>query len=238
MPQAENVQRGVDVAVVNRAAFAARPFPDPKTLSTFRAAHGIAVRTGLGCEIFGYLTIHHLPRNRFVVEKVAEPGPSGIVHRFRQVRFGQFGTANIADHDQFALVDQTGRFLVKEVQASVGNLGVQVSHFARFALALEFGDTPLLVPIPARCFDPGSVRTSCQRLQAQVDTDVLCSGSRFFYGTSEGVSARRLRQERPDIAKRYWSGGLWSASYFAASCGGAPIDVLRQYIEQQETPET
>lgn len=52
----------------------------------------------------------------------------------------------------------------------------------------------------------------------------------------KGVSARRLRQDRPDIAKRYWSGGLWSASYFAASCGGAPIDVLRQYIEQQRAP--
>jgi len=52
----------------------------------------------------------------------------------------------------------------------------------------------------------------------------------------KGVSARRLRQERPDIAKRYWKGGLWSASYFAASCGGAPIDVLRRYIEQQRAP--
>ena len=52
----------------------------------------------------------------------------------------------------------------------------------------------------------------------------------------KGVSARRLRQDRPDLAKRYWSGGLWSASYFAASCGGAPIDVLRQYIEQQRAP--
>ena len=52
----------------------------------------------------------------------------------------------------------------------------------------------------------------------------------------KGVSARRLRQGRPDIAKRYWKGGLWSASYFAASCGGAPIDVLRQYIEQQQAP--
>jgi putative transposase len=53
----------------------------------------------------------------------------------------------------------------------------------------------------------------------------------------KGVSARRLRQERPDIARRYWRGGLWSASYFAASCGGAPINVLRQYIEQQRAPE-
>ncbi|EER3573996.1 transposase, partial [Escherichia coli] len=24
--------------------------------------------------------------------------------------------------------------------------------------------------------------------------------------------------------------------YFASSCGGAPISVIRQYIEQQQTP--
>ena len=52
----------------------------------------------------------------------------------------------------------------------------------------------------------------------------------------KGVSARRLRTERPDIAKKYWRGGLWSASYFAASCGGAPISILRQYIENQKSP--
>ena len=53
----------------------------------------------------------------------------------------------------------------------------------------------------------------------------------------KGASSRRLRTERPDIAKRYyWRGTLWSPSYFAASCGGAPISVVRQYIEQQATP--
>lgn len=52
----------------------------------------------------------------------------------------------------------------------------------------------------------------------------------------KGVSARRLRHDRPDLAERYWRGGLWSASYFAASCGGAPVAVLRKYIEQQQTP--
>ncbi|EMP2041334.1 TPA: IS200/IS605 family transposase, partial [Proteus mirabilis] len=26
-----------------------------------------------------------------------------------------------------------------------------------------------------------------------------------------------------------------SPSYFAGSCGGAPISIIRQYIEQQET---
>ncbi|HEY6389503.1 MAG TPA: transposase, partial [Candidatus Acidoferrum sp.] len=28
----------------------------------------------------------------------------------------------------------------------------------------------------------------------------------------------------------------WSPSYFAASCGGAPISILKAYIEQQKTP--
>jgi putative transposase len=52
----------------------------------------------------------------------------------------------------------------------------------------------------------------------------------------KGVSSRLLRQERPDLRQRYWKGVLWSPSYFAASCGGAPISIVRQYIQQQQTP--
>ena len=51
-----------------------------------------------------------------------------------------------------------------------------------------------------------------------------------------GVSSRMLRQERPDLAARYGKGVLWSPSYFAASCGGEPINILREYIEHQKTP--
>lgn len=53
----------------------------------------------------------------------------------------------------------------------------------------------------------------------------------------KGVSSRLLRQRRPDIARRYWKGALWSPSYFAASCGGAPLSIVRQYVEQQRTPD-
>jgi len=52
----------------------------------------------------------------------------------------------------------------------------------------------------------------------------------------KGVSSRLLRKERADIHRRYYKGVLWSPSYFASSCGGAPISILRQYIEQQRTP--
>lgn len=53
----------------------------------------------------------------------------------------------------------------------------------------------------------------------------------------KGVSSRVLRNRHADLQKRYWKGVLWSPSYFAASCGGAPINIIRQYIEQQKTPD-
>jgi putative transposase len=43
----------------------------------------------------------------------------------------------------------------------------------------------------------------------------------------KGISSRLLRKHRPDIAKRYWKNVLWSPSYFAASCGGAPLSIIR-----------
>lgn len=53
----------------------------------------------------------------------------------------------------------------------------------------------------------------------------------------KGVSARRMRTEFPELARHYYRANkLWSGSYLAASVGGAPISVLRQYIEQQNRP--
>lgn len=49
----------------------------------------------------------------------------------------------------------------------------------------------------------------------------------------KGVSSRRLRQQHPEIANRYYKGVLWSPSYFAASCRGAPLSIIRQYVENQ-----
>jgi putative transposase len=52
----------------------------------------------------------------------------------------------------------------------------------------------------------------------------------------KGVSSRRLKQLHPEMIQHYWKSQLWSPSYFAGSCGGAPIEIVRQYIEQQNTP--
>ncbi len=53
----------------------------------------------------------------------------------------------------------------------------------------------------------------------------------------KGVSSRRLRHEFPDLTRHYWRAQrLWAGSYFAGSVGGAPLSVVRQYIEQQARP--
>ena len=54
----------------------------------------------------------------------------------------------------------------------------------------------------------------------------------------KGVSSQLIRKKRyACIQDKLWAGALWSPSYFAASCGGAPISIIKQYIEQQDTPE-
>ncbi len=52
----------------------------------------------------------------------------------------------------------------------------------------------------------------------------------------KGVSSRKLKLHHPEVANRYFKSALWSPSYFAGSCGGAPLEIVRQYIEQQQTP--
>lgn len=52
----------------------------------------------------------------------------------------------------------------------------------------------------------------------------------------KGVSSRLIRKQYPELTKYYWQGGLWSSSYFAGSCGGAPLEIIKQYIENQNTP--
>lgn len=53
----------------------------------------------------------------------------------------------------------------------------------------------------------------------------------------KGVSSRHVRKmEFPSLHKYIWMDALWTPSYFASSCGGAPLDIIKQYIEEQESP--
>jgi putative transposase len=54
----------------------------------------------------------------------------------------------------------------------------------------------------------------------------------------KGVSSRLIRKKKhSNIQNALWGNNLWSPSYFAGSCGGAPLAIIRQYIEQQKSPQ-
>lgn len=48
----------------------------------------------------------------------------------------------------------------------------------------------------------------------------------------KGRSSHLLRQEFPGL--KSWLPTLWTNSYFVATVGGAPLAVIKQYIEQQK----
>jgi putative transposase len=53
----------------------------------------------------------------------------------------------------------------------------------------------------------------------------------------KGVSARRLRsQYTGQVNHARMNGHFWPPSYLAASCGGPPLSIIRQFIEQQQRP--
>ena len=55
----------------------------------------------------------------------------------------------------------------------------------------------------------------------------------------KGVSSRLIRKKKyPSIAKALWGRNLWSPSYFSASCGGAPLGIVKEYIQSQSLPKS
>ena len=60
-----------------------------------------------------------------------------------------------------------------------------------------------------------------------------------FVGKLKGKSAHVLRREfSEDIKKKLWGDQFWSPSYCVVSCGGAPLETVVQYIQDQRRPPT
>ena len=59
-----------------------------------------------------------------------------------------------------------------------------------------------------------------------------------FVNNLKTTTSRLIRREfAPEVNRFYRQPVLWSRSYCIISCGGAPLSVIRQYIEQQGTPD-
>jgi|ERR1700685_1203034 putative transposase len=59
----------------------------------------------------------------------------------------------------------------------------------------------------------------------------------IFVNNLKTVSSRLIRKEFDSVLRKfYWKPVFWSRTYCILSCGGAPLTVLKQYIEQQSAP--
>lgn len=53
----------------------------------------------------------------------------------------------------------------------------------------------------------------------------------------KSASSRIIRSEFSEhVSKFYWKNVLWHDAYCAISCGGAPLEVLKEYIKSQDVP--
>lgn len=54
-----------------------------------------------------------------------------------------------------------------------------------------------------------------------------------FINAYKSASSRLLKKEFPEIRQKLWKEYFWSQSFCLLTTGGAPIEVIRKYIETQ-----
>ena len=65
-------------------------------------------------------------------------------------------------------------------------------------------------------------------MKAHPNTDIS-----KFLNAYKSASSRLIKKEFPIIRKQLWKEYFWSRSYCLITTGGAPIDVIKKYIETQ-----
>lgn len=57
-------------------------------------------------------------------------------------------------------------------------------------------------------------------------------------GKLKGKTAYFIRKEfHKQVKKKLWGKHFWSPSYCVVSCGGAPLEIVKKYIEDQRRPQ-
>jgi putative transposase len=87
-------------------------------------------------------------------------------------------------------------------------------------------------------FEANLVEASCEpdhvHLLVEYPPKVALS---HLVNSLKGVSARKLRQaQHPEVLQALRGDAFWSPSYCAVSTGGAALDVVKQYIQDQRGP--
>ena len=56
-----------------------------------------------------------------------------------------------------------------------------------------------------------------------------------FVNSLKTVTSRLIRKEFSEyLSQYYWKPVLWSRAYCLVSCGGAPLDIIKEYVKNQK----
>ena len=60
-----------------------------------------------------------------------------------------------------------------------------------------------------------------------------------FVGKLKGKSSHYLRKHHwNDVKDKLWGEHFWSPSYCVITCGGAPLEIVKEYVKNQNQPST
>ncbi len=54
-----------------------------------------------------------------------------------------------------------------------------------------------------------------------------------FINAYKSASSRRIKKDFPEVRQKLWKEMFWSRSFCLLTTGGAPIEIIRKYIERQ-----
>mgnify|MGYP000926558609 FL=1 len=54
-----------------------------------------------------------------------------------------------------------------------------------------------------------------------------------FINAYKSASSRLIRKEYPSVRSKLWKESFWSKSFCLLTTGGAPVEVIKKYIESQ-----
>ena len=54
-----------------------------------------------------------------------------------------------------------------------------------------------------------------------------------FINTYKSATSRMVKKDYPEVRECLWKSAFWSSSYCLITAGGAPLEILKQYVENQ-----
>jgi len=114
----------IDVAVMNDATVATRPFSYPQATQSTRAASREAVRASHRGERFVLFAVLRAKPDGFVFQTRANGRPTGIIDRFSHAGFGKFRAGDVAHDNEVGTPRNLCGDLMRPVFAPILELGM------------------------------------------------------------------------------------------------------------------